>query len=193
MTPVTPSRTEASHCQSCPIPEAHFQELWLLQEEVPRPPTHLGTRDLGAQPGFRQQRASAPRLAACHGTRNPALPEGLPPSPPACVCCSWGLPPRACPLLPKSLRLLGPEPLPTELVMTVPQPSGRVQPFPLDGGGLKRRWPHHGTLFKQTSSPNLLTEMVFPVAGSSLEERRDEIMFTGSLFGPATERVFFTT
>lgn len=92
MTPVTPSRTEASRCRLCPIPEAHFQELWLLQEEVPRPPTHLGSRDLGAKPGFRQQRASAPRLAACHGTCSPALLECLPPSPPACVCCSRGLP-----------------------------------------------------------------------------------------------------
>lgn len=97
MTPVTPSRTEVSCCRLCPIPEAHFQELWLLQEEVPRPPTHLGSHDLGAKPGFRQQHASAPCLAACRGTCNPALPEGLPPSPPACVCCSQGLPPQGLP------------------------------------------------------------------------------------------------
>lgn len=97
MTPVTPSRTEVSCCRLCLIPEAHFQELWLLQEEVPRPPTHLGSHDLGAKPGFRQQHASAPRLAACRGTCNPALPEGLPPSPPACVCCSQGLPPQGLP------------------------------------------------------------------------------------------------
>ena len=78
-----------------------------------------------------------------------STPRG-PASVPSCLCLLLTGPaphPSACPLLPKSLRLLGPELLQTELAMTMPQPSGRVQLFPLDKGWIEETTATYGTLF----------------------------------------------
>lgn len=150
-----------------------FPGLWLLQERNPKAhTTHLGSRDLGAKPGTDSNVPEpAPGCLPWHTQSStpgefylhPRLPVSaalLGPAPGPARCCQRPPPPRG-------------RAMPTEPVMTVPRPSGRVQPFPLDGGGLKEDDGHiTGPFLNRPHHQNLPTEMVFPVKGSSLEERR---------------------